>query len=151
MTALIIEADSHITEPADVWTSRVASKDVERVPHVFRDKDGRDVWVLNDVKIDMVGVSAPAGWEDFLASYPPGFDEVHPGAYSSAERIKYMDQADTWAQVPYPNIAGFGAQWFLSMNDGKLQLECVLAYNDFRHELVSVAPRRLIPNVSLPF
>jgi hypothetical protein len=99
MTALIIDADSHITEPADVWTSRVASKDVEHVPHVVRDKEGRDVWVLNDVQIDTVGISAPAGWADFPASYPTGFDDVHPGSYSAAERIKYMDQAGIWAQV----------------------------------------------------
>lgn len=150
MTELIIDADSHITEPSDVWTSRVAAKDVESVPHVVR-KDGHDVWVLNDVQIDTVGVSAPAGWDDFPASYPPGFEDVHPGSYSAADRVKYMDEAGIWAQVLYPNVAGFGAQRFLAMKDERLQLECVRAYNDFQSEWVSAAPQRLIPNISLPY
>lgn len=151
MSVLIIDADSHITEPPDVWTSRVAAKDVERVPHVVRNDDGRDIWVLNDAQIDTVGVTAPAGWDDFPATYPPRYEDLLPGSYRGADRIKYMDQAGIWAQVLYPNVAGFGAQRFLNMNDSRLQLECVRAYNDFQHEWVSVAPHRLIPNISLPF
>src|SRR6266566_1901729 len=43
---LIVDADTHLTEPPDVWTSRVSRRFVEHVPHVERNVDGKDVWVL---------------------------------------------------------------------------------------------------------
>jgi uncharacterized protein len=52
---LLIDADSHITEPANLWTSRVPARFVDRVPRVERDEEGRDVWVLNGTKIATVG------------------------------------------------------------------------------------------------
>ena len=39
----VIDTDTHITEPHDVWTSRVASKWGDMIPHVKR-LDGRDIW-----------------------------------------------------------------------------------------------------------
>jgi hypothetical protein len=42
VTQLIIDADSHITEPADVWTSRVPVKYRDEVPVVVRE-DGADL------------------------------------------------------------------------------------------------------------
>ena len=30
-----IDTDTHITEPADVWTSRVASKWGAKIPHIY--------------------------------------------------------------------------------------------------------------------
>ena len=32
----IIDCDTHITEPRDVWTSRVPAKYLDHVPHVVR-------------------------------------------------------------------------------------------------------------------
>ena len=37
----VIDTDTHITEPGDVWTSRVSSKWGNKVPHIQR-IDGRD-------------------------------------------------------------------------------------------------------------
>ena len=43
----IIDADTHITEPADVWTSRVARKWRDRVPSVKWDaKEKEEAWFL---------------------------------------------------------------------------------------------------------
>ena len=47
MTQLIIDADAHLTEPADVWTARVPAKHLEHVPQVVRGDDGRDTWVID--------------------------------------------------------------------------------------------------------
>ena len=40
----LISADSHINEPADLWTSRVAAKWRDRVPRVESFDEG-DAWV----------------------------------------------------------------------------------------------------------
>ena len=111
MTAqLIIDSDSHVTEPRDVWTSRVPSRYVDDVPHVERQDDGTDVWVLQGQRLGALGVTAPAGWPDFPPNYPPTLEDVHPGAHDAHARLRYMDEAGIWAQVLYPNVGGFGSE-----------------------------------------
>ncbi len=40
-----IDVDTHLTEPPDVWTSRVSKKWGDQVPHVVR-KEGRVMWCI---------------------------------------------------------------------------------------------------------
>ena len=42
----VIDVDTHITEPAGVWTDRVASKWGNKVPHI-RKVEGRDLGRLD--------------------------------------------------------------------------------------------------------
>jgi predicted TIM-barrel fold metal-dependent hydrolase len=146
----IIDADSHVTEPADVWTARVPKKYVDDVPHVER-IDGVDVWVLQHKRIGSVGVSAPAGWPTFPPEYPPTYGDCHRASYDATARLAYMDEAGIWAQVLYPNVGGFGSENFLSIGDDELKLLSVRAYNDFLIEWCSVDSRRLLPVVATPF
>jgi predicted TIM-barrel fold metal-dependent hydrolase len=148
---LIIDADSHITEPHDVWTSRVPSRYIGDVPHVVSDEQGKEIWILDDVEIESVGFSAPAGFPGFPPSFPQTLAACHPAAYDAEARLQYLDEAGIWAQVLYPNVAGFGSQRFLLMSDEKIRLLCVQAFNDFLHEWVAADTRRLLPIISLPF
>ena len=150
MTQLIIDADSHITEPADVWTSRVPARYRDDVPVVVRE-DGADLWVLNGERLSPVGVTAPAGWPTFPPEYPPTYSDVHPGSYDATARLRYMDEAAIWAQVLYPNVGGFGSEHFLKIADEELKLLCVSAYNDFLLEWSSADRRRLLPIVATPY
>lgn len=147
---LIIDADSHVTEPPDVWTSRVPAKYRERVPHVVRD-GAADKWVLGDKPLTQVGVTAPAGWPTFPPEYPPTYEDVHPGSYDAKARLGYMDGAGIWAQVLYPNVGGFGSQNFLTLEDEALKLMCVSTYNDFLLEWSSADNRRLLAVVATPY
>ena len=140
---LIIDADSHITEPRDVWTARVPAKYRDRVPHVVREGP-KDLWVLDDKPLTPVGVTAPAGWPTFPPEYPPTYADVHPGSYDADARLRYMDGAGIWAQVLYPNVGGFGSQNFLTMDDEELKLLCVTAYNDFLLDWASADLRRIL-------
>ncbi|MBO0731017.1 MAG: amidohydrolase [Acidimicrobiaceae bacterium] len=147
---LIIDADSHVTEPPDVWTSRVPSRYRDDVPRVVR-RGTADTWMLADESLTPVGVTAPAGWPTFPPEYPPTYQDCHPGAYEAKARLDYMDEAAIWAQVLYPNVGGFGSQNFLKLQDDKLKLLCVSAYNDFLLEWASADPRRLLPIVATPY
>jgi predicted TIM-barrel fold metal-dependent hydrolase len=147
---MIIDADSHVTEPADTWVSRVPSRYRDEVPHIAQE-DGKDIWLLNGIKIATVGNTAPAGWPDFPITNPPTYNEVHPASYDAKERLRYMDEVGIWAQVLYPNVAGFGSQNFLNIPDDELKLLCVRAYNDFLHEWASADAERLLAICSLPF
>ena len=40
----VIDVDTHLTEPPDVWTARMASKWGDAIPHVERIA-GEDVWM----------------------------------------------------------------------------------------------------------
>ncbi len=152
-TELFIDVDTHITEPPDVWTSRVPAKYRDQVPYVERDpQSGKDNWILGGRRISSVGLSAVAGFDGgpFPAS-PKGFDDAHPGSYDATERLKYMDSVGIWAQVLYPNVGGFGSQVFLRLGDPELMLACVEAYNDFQTDWASADSRRLLPITATPF
>jgi uncharacterized protein len=147
----IIDADSHVTEPRDVWTSRVPEKWRHRVPHVERNDKGIDIWVLEGVQIATVGKSA-AGTNPEGPWVPQNtYEDCHPASYDSHERLKYLDEVGIWAQVLYPNVAGFGSQRFLDLDDPDLQIACVRAYNDFLAEWCSADPNRLIGVMATPF
>lgn len=147
----IIDADTHVTETPDLWTSRAPAKMRDRVPFVETDARGRQVWKLgNGRRLGLVGMSATAGRGSF--KHPPkGYDDMHPGAYDPNARLKYMDDMGIWAMVMYPNVGGFGAQQFLKLNDPELMLTCVRIYNDWQTEWASADPRRLLPITSIPF
>jgi predicted TIM-barrel fold metal-dependent hydrolase len=147
----IFDADAHLTEPPDVWSARVPKKYAERAPKMARNDEGQDVWLLDGVKISSVGTTATAGWKGFPPKIPPTLEDCHPGAYDAKARLQYMDEMGIWAQVLYPNVAGFGSQRFLKLDDPELMLVCVQAYNDFLRDWASEDPRRLITIMSLPF
>ncbi|MCH2171765.1 amidohydrolase [Myxococcota bacterium] len=147
-----IDADTHITEPADVWTSRVPSRWRERVPQVrWDDENQEECWFLSDQKMMPVGMTALAGWPEKFPQHPPSFEKAHAGAYDASARIRYMDEVGCRAQVLYPNVGGFGNQFFLRIPEPELKLACVRAYNDFQLDWISPDPDRFIPIMATPF
>ena len=148
----IIDADTHVTEPADLWTSRVAGPLRQRVPRVEWDAGrSEQAWYIGDQYINSVGVTAIAGWKEPYPSHPPRYEDAHPGAYDAHARLRYMDEIGIWAMVLYPNVGGFGNQVFGRLDDAEAKLACVHAYNDFLVEWASADARRLIPVMTLPF
>ncbi|MGF1597953.1 MAG: amidohydrolase family protein [Acidimicrobiales bacterium] len=152
MHELFIDVDTHITEPPDTWSARVPARYRDLVPYTERNKDGRDYWYLQGKRISNVGLSAVAGFDGGpFPDSPKGFDDVHPASFDAAARLRYMDSVGIWAQVLYPNVAGFGSQVFLQLDDPELMLTCVEAYNDFQTDWASVDSRRLLPVAAMPF
>jgi predicted TIM-barrel fold metal-dependent hydrolase len=147
----IIDADTHVTETPDLWTSRAPAAMRDRVPYVETDAKGLQRWVLPGSRpLAQVGMTATAGRGSFKRP-PKNYQEMHPGAYDAQARLKYMDDMGIWAMVMYPNVGGFGAQQFLKLNDPELMLTCVQIYNDWQTEWASADSRRLLPITSIPF
>jgi len=148
----VADVDSHIIEPADLWTSRVSPKWGALVPHVrFHERRQEDVWYIGDKKLYGVGAFAQAGWPEFPPSHPKRLAEAIPAAIDPRERLAYMDQVGVYYQVMYCNILGFHSHVFLNEMPHELATECVRAYNDWLTEFCSVDSRRLIPMMMLPF
>jgi predicted TIM-barrel fold metal-dependent hydrolase len=151
MSYTIIDADTHVTETPDLWTSRAPASMVDRVPRVETEPNGSQRWVVgNNRGLGNVGMTATAGRGTF-ANPPKTYADMHPGAYDAKARLKYMDDMGIWAMVMYPNVGGFGAQQFLKLNDPELMLTCVQIYNDWQTEWASADSRRLLPITSIPF
>jgi predicted TIM-barrel fold metal-dependent hydrolase len=62
-----------------------------------------------------------------------------------------MDESGIYAQVLYPNVGGFGSERFRNMDDPRLALECVRAYNDFLIDWITPNPKRFIPIAAIPY
>ena len=92
-----IDADTHITEPGDVWTSRLPRKFQDAAPRMVRTDDGVDVWQFGrrERKIP-VGATAVAGWPEPFPSIPRNLDECPPAAYDARARLAYMDEIGAW-------------------------------------------------------
>lgn len=145
-----IDVDTHITEPADVWTSRVSKKWGDRVPHVQR-HEGRDIWLIGDEMVGGPGFTTMAGFDGSYPECPHGYDDIPKASYDAKARLDFMDEEGIFAAVLYPNVGGFGSGGFLKLKDPQLMLECVRAYNDFLVEWCSEDPTRLVPVAAMPF
>ncbi len=150
----VIDADTHITEPHDLWTSRAPSGLEERVPKVV-DVDGHPSWTVDGVFLSRATASSVVNrsGERCLGSgfIRWVFDDAHPAAYDVGARLAVMDDLGIWAQVVYPNIAGFGGQRFGDVTDDALRLLCVTIYNDAMAEMQDESGRRLFPMGLLPW
>ena len=146
----VIDVDSHLTEPPDVWTARVSSKWGDLIPHVVR-KDGEDRWMVGNDTIFTPGFVSMAGFDGTFPAHPKTFDDIPAACFDAQARLDHLDQEGIYAQVLYPNVGGFGSQTFLRLKEPKLMLECVCAYNDFLSDWSALDRDRLIPVMALPF
>lgn len=146
----VIDIDAHLTEPADVWTSRVSAKWGDAVPHVKR-VDGKDLWFAGGQPVGMPGAYSMAGHDATPPDFRRGYDDIPAAMYDAKERLAFLDAEKIYAQVLYPNVGGFGAGGFRKLGDPALMLECVRAYNDFLIDWCSPDPNRLVPVMATPF
>jgi uncharacterized protein len=147
----VIDVDTHLTEPPDLWTSRMPAKLHDLVPHIER-VDGMDVWMADGNRVGTPGHYSMAGWDGLMpVSIPPTYDDIAPAMYDPHARIELLDREGIAAQVLYPNVGGFGNGYFLRLGDREFVNACVRAYNDFLTDWTSVAPDRLIAVTALPF
>lgn len=148
----VADVDSHIIEPADLWTSRIPAKWGDLIPHVrFHERRQEDIWYIGDRKLYGAGAFAQAGWPEFPPSHPRKLSEAIRAAIDPKERLAYMDAMGIYYQVMYPNILGFHSHVFLNEMPHELATLCVRAYNDWLVEFCSADSRRLVPMMMLPF
>lgn len=150
----IIDVDAHITEPPDLWTRNAPAKFAERVPRVV-EVDGMLMWSVDGVVIGRAmgssvvqrdGVKVPGpeflGWSA---------SDIHEASYDMAVRLEVLDDLGIWAQVLYPNTAGFGAQKFGEVADPDLGRLCATLYNDAMVEIQEASGGRLVPMALVPW
>jgi predicted TIM-barrel fold metal-dependent hydrolase len=151
----VIDVDTHLSEPHDLWISRAPASIKHLVPQV-KMLNGQIAWVIND---DIsIGDGAPASSairKDGRKSQGMEFinfkmEDVHPGSSRIKERLEEMDASGISAQVVYPNLLGFGGQK-AALVEPNLRLQCTTIYNDAMAEYQEQSGQRMFPMALLPW
>jgi uncharacterized protein len=151
MNNSFISADEHVQEHPEVWRQRLSRvKWGARIPHVERDGNGVERWIVDGREIDLAGVADCGAVMAERTKNPKCWAEVPAAVYDPKERLTAMDQAGIEYAVLYPTVAGVGGQSFGRIQDPELELACVQAYNDWLLEEWAGASKRLIPQCITP-
>ncbi|MBV1916472.1 MAG: amidohydrolase [Sphingomonadaceae bacterium] len=149
----IIDVDTHITEWADLWTSRATPKYKDRVPRV-KMVDGKPAWFLDDHDL-----ATPHAYsairKDGSKALGNGFREIwhsdaHDGASNVKARLEYMDGEGIAAQIGYTNLLGFGGQKGQKV-DADLRLVSTQILNDAMAEMQAESGNRICPMIMIPW
>ena len=139
----IISSDSHILEPADLWTSRMEPEYRDKAPRLVRLEDG-DWWFCEDMKVTLAPVNATIPGRRFQQEMRlTEEDKFGPGllgGFIPEEHVKDMDADGVYGGVIYPSI---GLAWF-SFDPGTELLNAIFrAYNGWVADFCSAFPKRL--------
>src|SRR5436189_934469 len=119
-----ISADDHIVEHPEVWTSRLSkAKWGDRIPHIEREKDGSDCWVIGNDRFPLPEIVSPVT-DQSRSLEPKDWAEVPKAAYSATDRLTALDADGTDVSVLYPMAAGIAGQVFGRLDDPGLELAC---------------------------
>src|SRR3569623_504779 len=79
----VVDTDTHIIEPYDLWTSRMSvSKWGDQVPHVKWDERAQvDAWYFGEERVFSACFSAHAGWREYFPSTPKRLSDVSPALW----------------------------------------------------------------------
>jgi predicted TIM-barrel fold metal-dependent hydrolase len=129
---LMISADSHVSEPVDLWE--------QRLPIVFRDR------APNFRKSQARGGKPPIHLKDRvdekqkIEESKPIIHAERKAGKDPVARLNEMLEDGVISEVLYPSLGGK----LFFIEDAGLQEGCVQVYNDWLAEYCSVAPDRLL-------
>jgi predicted TIM-barrel fold metal-dependent hydrolase len=143
----VISADSHIVEPPDVFAGLPAGLK-DRAPKLA-DHEGGSAWFVEGVEPSPLPptYASGTGWRK-----PEGdsirFDQVLPGLYDPAERVKAQEADSVDAEILYPTSTLWDAVKLV--DDDELKLACTRAYNDWLAQFCSHSPDRFFGVAKIP-
>jgi predicted TIM-barrel fold metal-dependent hydrolase len=150
----VIDADTHFTEPYDLWTSRAPAAYKDRVLHV-EERDGVATWVVDGNELGFASGGGVVARDDsklpLLDAMARGHDWIHRGAFDPEARLEVMDECGIHAQVLFPNAVGLGGNNLNgAVQDESLRMLCVQIYNDAVAEMQERSNLRLLPMPVMP-
>jgi hypothetical protein len=141
---LIVDTDTHLTEPRDLWTSRAPRKYADRVPRVEH-IDGRDMWVFDGTVLGMAGTSSAVdrnGTKKFGMSFVgDGFDEIHKRGTSPL--VSRHGRPRHLGADRLPEHRRLRRAKFIEIDDEDLRLTAVQIFNDASAEMQETSGNRM--------
>jgi predicted TIM-barrel fold metal-dependent hydrolase len=146
---VIVDADSHVLEPSDLWTSRLDAKYRDRGV-LIHERDGVETLeiggnvVLQGTLAGLGGVETIPRWKLFDGSMRY-IDGCPPASYDAAARLRLYDEWRIDAGVVFPTIG------ILPFDTDDLDLlnAMMTAYNSWQAEFASDGDGRIIPIATL--
>jgi predicted TIM-barrel fold metal-dependent hydrolase len=150
----VVDADSHWSEPADLFTSRAPAEVRDRVPRV-EEVDGQLVWMFDGHQVGRFSAAGVIGRDGKKESAHKALmqwshDEVHVGAYDPKVRLGVLDECGIDAQIIFPSTIGLGGQDLGLVEDEALCRLAVEIYNDGMAEIQADSGNRLLPLPLMP-
>jgi predicted TIM-barrel fold metal-dependent hydrolase len=140
----VISADSHMTEPGDLWVERLDRKFRDRAPRVVKNEKSGPAYLFVGPGIHPLAVAAAfaagKGGAELREHMNHGYEAARPSGWDPVERLKDQDLDGVRAEVLYSTL---GIAVF-AMPEVELQLACLRAYNDWLAEFCAHDPKRLI-------
>ena len=104
-TIEVIDADCHLLEPYDLWTSRMATKWGDRIPHVvWSDEHGQEIWLAGDRIVGLGAWAGHAGGSTYYPDFAKRWEDVATAATDPAVRLELMDDYGIYAELLYGNV-----------------------------------------------
>ncbi len=139
----VVSADSHMTEPIDLWTERIDRRFRDRAPHVIENpgEGPRFLFVAEDAPAFPIagGFAAGRAGKELQEMMGKGYEAARPSGWDPVARIEDQDLDGIDAEVLYPSLG----MTLFSMTDGELQRACFDVYNRWLAEFCGHDPRRL--------
>lgn len=150
----VVDADSHWSEPGDLFTRLAPPSLKDRVPH-HEVVDGQRMWVMDGVPIGRAIAGAVIGADGKKAKAIESLqvwhvEDAHPGSYDPVKRIGVLDELGINAQVIFPSTIGLGGQDLAQVADQALCHASVQIYNDGMAEITESSGYRLLPMPIMP-
>ena len=153
MTTKIIDADSHILEPPDLWLQYLEPELKERAMRIKTDSQGLEYLEVDGkpasgVRGGMLANVAGAGRTDLEHFLTPGavpYEVARADAPASGdpdERVKWLDSEGSDMTLLYPSL---GLDWPQDCRDPILSAAYTRAYNNWLIDFCSGHPDRLLP------
>ena len=133
----VISADSHFTEPSDLWQRYVEPEFRDRAPRVEH-REHTDVVVCDGGVMFPVGVMHGVRWKGGETPTDGRYVDIPASGYEVAARIADIERDGVYAEVLYPTVA----MRFFTIEDAALAAICSRAYNTFAADFCTGAPDR---------
>ncbi|BAU48563.1 amidohydrolase [Sulfurifustis variabilis] len=149
--AFVVDADSHILEPIDLWENYLEDKSLlPLAPRFFNDENGdqqlsMEGELLSKKGFGLGGRNVNKKWDRSLGKQR--WEEQEPGGFDPHIRIKDMDAAGVDAGLVFPTI---GLR-YSGFKDAVLGAACCRAHNKWMADFARPYPDRLFPIAALPF
>ena len=142
---MLLDADSHVSEPLNLWRERLPAKYRDIAPRMMTEYEGKPGawWHIEQDRPPhnvILGFGANKSLEELqqlLKSF--SYAGAHRGGWDPEQRVKDMDQDGVRGDVLYTTL-GFRMFW---IKDAGFQRACFRVYNDWLAEFCSVSPKRL--------
>jgi predicted TIM-barrel fold metal-dependent hydrolase len=155
----VLDADSHVFEPAEIWTQymepeyRVAARSAF---YFSQDADGLCTVILNGAPaaaIDSGRLNRRAIWRPGMSPEEIGRIDpakpypINPGAQNASSRLKDMDEIGVDKALLFPTLF---AEYLPAVANPDLAYAFSRAYNNWIYDFCESAPDRLFPVGILP-